>query len=474
MFSGVAWSAIERFSIQFVQFIIGIVLARILTPKEYGVIGILMIFIVISQVFIDSGFTKALIHDQNRTRIKISTVFYFNLLIGVLFYGLLWVGAPWVAKFYDIPSLTLLLRVLALTLIINALGIIPLTLFTIDLNFKFISKANLVGVLISGGVAIYLAKIGWGVWALVWQILIRSTLTTGIILVGSGWRPIWAFSVTKLKQLFAYGSNLLVSSLLNTTVNQFSAIFVGKVMGARDLGFYTRGTQFTDVAFSSIHSILERILLPGLAPIQDNRELLIKSVRRIIKTVVLLCNPLFLLLAVLSEPLIRELLTEKWLPAVPIMQIFCIARFISVPATVNVNLLYVLGRTDLALKQQYVKIIVRIVLLLAALPFGIIYVAFAELTATIIHFFINAYYPGKIMKYGAIAQIKDSRKILLTGVGTAILSYFLMINIPSDLIQLLIIPLFGIAIYLAMLHLLKIPEYLYLRDKTVGFLKGKL
>ena len=471
MFKGVAWSAIERLSMQTVQFIIGIVLARILTPHEYGIIGILYVFIAISQVFIDSGFTKALIQKQDRTEVDISTVFYFNIAIGIFSYIVLWISAPFIQDFYNIQELSLLLKVIALSLVINSLFTVPVTLYTIKLDFKVLTKVNFLAAIISGGAAVYLAYSGFGIWALVAQFLIRSIVTALLIWFRLKWRPSNTFSKESLKQLFSYGSNLLVSSLLNTGVNKSYELVIAKMNSTTDLGYYSRGTQFTDFIFGIISSVLNRVLLPGLATIQDQKEVLVSHVRSIIKMTSLVIIPIFLLLGILAEPIIKVILTDKWLPAVPIMQIFCFARFITTISTVNVNLLYVIGRTDLALKQQYVKIGVRIIFFLLAFKFGIIYIALAELASTIVHFFINTYYPGKIMNYGAVQQIKDMSKLIAVAVIIGFSSYYLMDLIPNNYLKITLIALLTFALYFGLLIFLKVPEYFILLNKLKSFTK---
>ncbi|GGW40903.1 lipopolysaccharide biosynthesis protein [Arenibacter certesii] len=469
MFKGMAWSAIERLSVQAVQFVIGIILARILTPKEYGIIGILLVFIVISNVFIDSGFTKALIQKQKRTEADISTVFWFNILISIICYLLLWISAPFIAEFYDLTDLTLLLRVISFSLIINALFTIPITLLTIDLDFKAISKINLIATIISGIIAVYFAYTGFGVWALVIQIMARSTFTAVLTWFLIKWRPLFVFSKLSIKELFSYGSKLLASSLLNTTVNNFYALFIAKLISTKDLGFYTRGTQFSDMVFGILSAVLDSVLLPGLSTIQDQRELLIKYTRTIIKSTALFTIPIFLFLAILAEPLIKVLLTEKWLPAVPIMQIFCVARLVTVISGININLLYVIGRTDLALRQNYFKIVIRVVAFIIALKYGIYYIALAELISTFIHFFINSYYPGKIMNYGALNQIKDISKIIFISILIVLISFVLMQVIDNEILQLCIIPIIMIFLYISLIRWFKIPEYfqLMIRIKTL-------
>lgn len=472
MFSGMVWSALERISVQSVSFVLTIFLARLLTPTEYGTVALLLVFISFSQVFIDSGFSKALIQKQDRTSEDISTVFIFNILIAAVCYILLWFGAPFVASFYEAPLLEILLKVLSISLIFNSLYAIPLTLYTIKLDFKSIARVNFIATLLSGVVAIYLAFEGFGAWALVWQTIIKSVLTAVLMWYKLSWKPSWVFSKKSFNSLFSFGSKLLISSLLNKLVNNFYAFFIAK-MSTRDLGYYDRGTRFSDIFYATINAVFENVLLPGLATVQDQRDVLVDHTRRIIKMAALMITPLFFGLAVIAEPLIKVLIGEIWLPAVPIMQLICIARLITIVSGINMNLLYVLGRTDLALKQQYLKITVRVILLILALPYGIVYIAMAELVSTSIHFFINTYHPGKIMQYGAANQLSDMKSILFAGLVMSIVGYFSMYLVSNDILKLVIAITSSALTYYGLVVLFKIEEMNLLKSKLTGLIRAK-
>lgn len=462
MFKGVLWSALDKLSTQVIQFILGIVLARLLTPKEYGTVGLLLVFIAISRVFIDSGFTKALIQDQNRTKSDISTVFLFNIAISIISYFILWISAPFIADFYDLDILSILLRVLSISLILNALYTVPLTLISITLDFKTISKINFVSTLVSGLIAVYMAYHGYGVWSLVFQTLINSMITVIMVWIFNSWRPSLIFSKSSFKKLFSYGSNLLVSSIMERVVSDLSSLLIGKYLSTKNLGFYTRGTQFANFFSSSIGAILDRVLLPGLSTVQHDMTALVGYVKKILRINSLVTIPIFFGLFILSEPIIKVLLTEKWIMAVPIMQIFCIARLITLLCGINLNLLYVIGRTDLALRQQYFKIAIRVILIVLSIKFGIVYIALAELVSTTIHYFINSYYPGKLMRYGAFQQLKDISPFFFSGIVMSVVVYLVMVYIENDILKLIIGPLIGIPTYLLMIKIMKIEEIKFL------------
>ncbi len=471
VFGAMAWSGIERILLQGIQFVLGIILARILSPDEYGTMAILLVFIVLSRVFINSGFSKALIQKIDRDENDKSTVFLFNIAISLVCYFILWVTSNAISEFYEIPELVPLFKVLGISLIINALYAVPRTLFTIDLNFKLITKINLTAVILAGILAIYLAKTGFGVWALVYQVIARSTITCLITWAIVKWKPNWRFSKSSFKQLFDYGSKLLVSSLLATLFTRLNALLIGKFMGASDLGYYSRGSQFSDVLYNTFSPAINGVLLPGLAPLQDQPEVLTKHASTIIKTTTLITLPFFMIITVLAEPIILVLLTDKWAPAIPIMQLFGMARLVTVIGGINMNLLYIVGRTDLVLRQQYVCIAIRVALVVAALPFGVIYVALAELLSSTIHYFINAYFPGKLLGYGGLKQLRDVMRILLCGLIMAVFLGLFLYFFESKLLQIIAGPIVCLGIYILMAYLFKIKELKLLLDKAKQFVK---
>lgn len=472
LFQGTVWSSLEKLSVQVVSFALGVILARLLTPEEYGTFGLLLVFISISQVFIDSGFSQALIQRQERTDKDISTVFLFNILVALACYAILYVAAPSISYFYEVPKLTPLLRVLAISLLLNALFTIPLTLLTIALDFKSIAKVTLVTTILSGALAIYCAYLGMGEWALVIQTISKGAFMTIFLWLGTQWKPMFIFSKKSFNTLFSFGSKLLVSSLLSSLLSNLNSILIGKYIGTKSLGFYTRGTQFADIVYSILNASLNSVLLPSLSVIQQNTKELIGITRTILKTTALVTVPLFLGLALLSEPIVLILLSDKWRMAIPIMQIFCIARLITILVGISSNVLYAVGRTDLTLKQEYVKIAVRIIFLLIALPHGIYWIAVAELSATSIHYFINTYYPGKLFNYGAIAQLRDISKIILAGITMFILGFICKYLIINTYVQLLVVIPVCAFVYYYLLVFLKVNELNMLRSKILSLLKN--
>lgn len=469
------WSSIEKISIQIIQFIIGIILARLLSPSDYGIIGILLVFISFMQVFIDSGFSKALIQKQNRTETDYSTVFFINCLISVFCYISLWISAPIVADFYNNYEIINYTRAIGLVLFFNALYAVPNTLCTIDFNFKALAKINFFANLVSGIVAILMAYYGYGIWALIWQQGIRAVLLVILSWLMLRWKPLFVFSKESIGGLFAFGSKLLYASLLGVIVNNFTNLFIAKLSSSKDLGYFTRGTQFTDVIYGTTSSVLDSVLLPVFSESQNDLPLLVSYFKTFIRSVAIIVLPIFFLLAFSSEPLVLLVLTEKWLPVVPIMQIFCFARLITIIAGLNITVLYAIGRSDLVLKQQLIKMIIRVIFLALALKFGIIYIAVAELLSTIIHFFINTYYPGKIMKINACSQLKELLPIAFAGSVMVLVVWGATYFVPNNLlmIKLVSIGIIGFSSYLGMIRMLKIEEQQLLWSKAKQFLVRK-
>lgn len=470
---GLVWSSFEKLSVQIIQFIIGIILARLLTPSEYGIIGVLLVFIAFMQIFIDSGFSKALIQKQDRSEIDYSTVFFINGLISIVCYVLLWFSVPWIADFYKNPELINYTRVIGFVLFFYALFAIPNTILTIRLDFKVLAKINFFGNLISGVIAILMAYYGYGVWALIWQQLIRAILLVLLSWLFVRWKPLLVFSKESIKRLFAFGSKLLYASILGMIINNFTNLFIAKLSSTKDLGYYTRGAQFADVVYGTTSSVLDSVLLPVFSKSQNDLPLLVSYFKTFIRSVSLLIVPIFFLLAFVSKPLVLLLLTEKWLPVVPIMQIFCFARLITIIAGLNITVLYAIGRSDLVLKQQVIKIIIRVIFLALALKFGIIYIAIAELLSTIVHFFINTYYPGKIMKINAVVQLKEMLPIALAGGVMMLAVWCANCFVPNDwwILQIIISVAIGLISYFWMIKIFKVQEYQFLWSKVKELVK---
>ena len=455
---GFVWNSIEKFAVQGIQFIIGIILARILMPSDYGLIGMLAIFIAISQWFIDSGFSTALIQKKNRSEIDFSTVFYFNIVVSILFYLILYFCSPLIADFYNQPKLVDLTKVLSLNIIISSFSIIQTTKFTINLDFKSITISNFIAVIISGSVGVTMAYVGFGVWALVWQSIIRVSILAIILWVISKWKPGLVFSMESFRNLFKFGSKLLAAGMIATILRNIYSIIIGKYFAAQELGYFTRAKGFTDLTSLTVTSILSKVSFPVLAEMQDDKKMLVSTYKRLIRMTSFVIFPLMALLAVIAEPFIRVLLTEKWIGVVPLLQLLCLARVLTPISTLNMNILNVIGRSDLFLKLDVIKVPIILGPLLIAIPFGVKAVVIGHVISSVISYLLNTYYPSKFYQYGAINQIKDIRMILLATLIMTIVVGIVGSSIDHDIIRLLVsIALAGIVYFIAS-YLLRIEE----------------
>lgn len=405
-FKGVVWSAIERFSTQGVQFLFGILLARLLTPNDYGMIAMLAIFMAVSQTFIDSGFGNALIRKPDRNEADKATVFFFNIFMAAACYGVIFLAAPFAAQFYGMPQLSDILRILAINLIIQAFGAIQRLNLTIDLNFKTLAKVSLIGAIIGGTAGLVCAYNGLGVWSLVVQQMATTSSSVVLFWVLVRWRPKSFFNKDSFKNMFGFGSKLLLSGLLNTLYNNIYDLIIGKVFAAATLGNYSRATHFADFPSSNITGIFQRVTFPVLSKIQDDKEKLRIGYLKFLDLATLAIFPLMVGLAALSKPFILLILSEKWAGAILILQIICIAKMWFPVHAINLNILQVLGRSDLFLKLEVIKKIVGIAILCITLPHGIIAMCFGQWVSTCIALVINTYYSGKLLNAGFSTQLK--------------------------------------------------------------------
>ena len=454
--SGVMWSAIERFSLQGVQFVMQLVMARLLLPSDYGMIAMLTIFLQIAQAFIDSGFTNALIQKKDRTEVDYSTVFYFNIIIALLFYCILFVSAPLIAKFYNMPDLILVMRVMALSLIILSFSAVHKTKLTIEINFKIQSKITLIAAGISGIIGVGIAYWGYGVWALVYQSILNAMLTTILFNCFYRWKPLKTFSMKSFKRLFSFGSKLLVSGLIHTVYYNLYGIVIGKRFSAAELGYYTRAEQFAILPSYNLSAIITRVTFPILSSIQDDNERLASTYRKYIRLSSYLIFPLMVGLASLANPLVDLFLTEKWNGTVALLQILCFDWMFDHLSGINLNLLYVKGRSDLALRLEIIKKIIAITILLASIPLGIIGMCLGRVLYSLIATYANTYYTNSLIGLSFRTQLKDIIPYLILSLAMGGVVYATTYLGLSNIIQLIIGITIGILFYISISYIFKI------------------
>lgn len=404
---GVGWSFAERFSVQGVQFLLDLIIARILTTDDYGLIGMLAIFMSISQVFIDGGFSSALIQKKDRSEDDYSTVFYINLGISVLMYLLLYFCAPYIASFYNQPILTPITRVYSLNLIIYALSAVNKVKLTVNVDFKTQSKISFGAAILSGIVGVFCAVIGLGVWALVVQMILCAVLNVILSFYYVRWWPKLIFSIQSFKNLFSFGSKLLIATLISSVYSNLYNLAIGKKFSSSDLGLYTRGDRFAKFPSVNIANILSRVSFPVLSQIQDDDDRLVNAYSKYIKMSAFVVFPLILGLCGVAKPLVHVLLTDKWLGCVPMLQILCFAYVWDCIILVNLNLLNVKGRSDLVLRLEVMKKSIAFVILFISLFFGLKIICLGRAVYSLIAFYLNTIYTKKILNYGFRSQFKQ-------------------------------------------------------------------
>jgi O-antigen/teichoic acid export membrane protein len=458
---GIIWSFSDSIGKHFIQLLIQIVLARLLLPEDFGVIGMVTIFIAISQVFIDSGFTNGLIREKDPTQDDYSTIFFFNLIIAILLYLVLFVSASLISEFYQKPELVSIIRVLSLILIINAFGLVQRTMLTKSINFKSQMKVNLISSTISGAIGIIFALVGLGVWSLVIRTLVMQLIQAVLLSLSNRWTPSLVFSTSSFKRLFSFGWKLLLSSLISKLYDNIYYLIIGRVFSATDLGLYTNAEKLKDTAADSITSSIQNVSYPVLSNIQNDDERLKRGYRKIIKNSVFITFPVMLGLVVIAHPLFNTLLGEAWKLSIPYFQILCLGGMLYPLHAINLNILQVKGRSDLFLKAGIYKKIIGFISIgiVWFLNMGIIGLLWAVVVNSYIAYFINAFYSKKLISYPILEQIKDIKTTYIIagimGLVTYSLNYILQI---SDLIMLIIQISVGIAVYILLSLIFKVEE----------------
>ncbi|WP_374175444.1 lipopolysaccharide biosynthesis protein [Flavobacterium tructae] len=455
---GVVWSAIDKFAVQFGQFIVGIILARILLPEDFGIIGMLTIFMILSQIFVESGLGTGLIQRQDRTDLDFSTVFVFNLAVSSFFYALLFFSAPYIASFFKQPQLIDLLRVLGLILFLNAFAIVQRTKLTIAIDFKSIAKSNVIGMITGGLCGVFAAINGYGVWALVIQMLIGTFSTSLSLWFLSNWIPSIVFSKKSFRSLFGYSSKLLLVGLYAQTLNNMYNICLGKFYPAASLGYYTRAKSFADISAGTVVSVLQQVTFPVLAMIQQDKDKLLSVYSRMIRMSAFLIMPMMTLIALLAKPIVVLILTEKWNSLIPLLQWIVFSRVFLPMSSLNLNLLSAIGRSDLFLKIDLSKLPLTLLAMVITIPLGVKAMIIGHVVTSAVFFGINTYLPGKLYGYGLRSQLKDMFPFFMATFGMAILVFAMTCFVDNLILQLFFGVVLGGVAYLLISYLLKLEE----------------
>lgn len=452
---GTVWSTIERFSVQGVTFVVMIIMARLLDPTDYGLVGMLTIFIAISQALVDSGFSQALIRKQKRTQTDNSTVFYFNIAVGLILYLILFFAAPAIARFYSQPLLVPLTRVIGLSVLINSFVVVQRALFTVQIDFKTQAKASMSAALVSGAVGIYMAYTGFGVWSIAAQQIVNLLVNVSLLWVMSSWRPSWAYSWKSFREFFSFGSRLAASSILDCIYNNLYLIVIGKVFNASDLGYYTRANQFASFPSSNLTGILQRVTFPVLCKIQNDDQHLRDIYIKFLRIAAFVIFPLMISLAAIAKPLVLVLLNQKWEFAAVLLQILCLSMMWFPIHAINLNLLQVKGRSDLFLRLEVIKKGVGVAILCATIPFGLIVMCWGLVLYSLLALIINTHFTGKLINVGFFRQMGDIFPILLYSLVMGAAEWGVTLLIPGNLLKVVVGMTVGVLTYLLLAKLTK-------------------
>lgn len=471
--SNFIWRFAERCGAQLVTFIVSIVLARILSPEEYGQIALITVFTTIMQVFVDSGLGLALIQKKDADELDFSSVFYFNFVVCLISYAFMFAAAPYIAAFYEDTSLTPIVRAISLTIVISGVKGIQQSYVSRNMLFKLFFFSTLGGTIISAFLGIGLAYAGFGVWAIVAQQLSNTAIDTLILWINVKWRPKKMFSWDRLKSLLSFGWKMLVSSLLDTVYNNIRSLIIGKMYSSADLAYYNQGKQFPHVIVNNINSSIDSVLLPSMSSAQDDSTRVKSMTRRSIKTSTYIMAPMMMGLAFCAEPIVRLVLTDKWLPCVPFLRIFCITYMFYPIHTANLNAIKAMGRSDYFLKLEIAKKVVGMTLLASTMWFGVMAMAYSLLVGTVTGMIINSWPNKKLLDYSYFEQMKD----ILPGIAIAFVmgcgvKVVELLHASAAVTLMIQIPL-GAVIYIGASALFHLESFEYLVEIGKSTLKKK-
>lgn len=465
------WRFAERCGAQLVTFIVSIVLARILAPEDYGTIALVTVFTTIMQVFVDSGLGIALIQKKDADDLDFSSVFYFNFAVCIVLYALMFLAAPYIAKFYDDNTLVPIVRVISLTIVISGVKGIQQSYVSRNMLFKRFFYATLGGTIFSAFLGIGMAYAGFGVWAIVAQQLSNTAIDTLILWITVKWRPKKMFSWERLTNLLKFGWKLLASSLLDTVYNNLRNLIIGKIYSSSDLAYYNQGDKFPKLIVANINTSIDSVLLPTMSQAQDDRERVKMMTRRAIKTSTYVMAPLMMGLVFCAVPIVKLVLTDKWLPCVFFLRVFCITYMFWPIHTANLNAINAMGRSDLFLKLEVIKKVVGMILLFSTMWLSVKAMAYSLLISSVCSQIINSWPNRKLLHYGYLEQLKDILPGILLAIGMGVCVYFIgELPVPYEI--LLVIQIFaGGMIYIAGSIIFKLDSFEYIWGIVKSYLK---
>lgn len=469
---GVGWSAADAFLGQGVTFIVGLVLARLLSPDEYGLIGICLIFTTVLNGIVDSGFSNALIRKKDVTDEDYNTMFITNMAISIVLYVLLFICAPFVSDFFHREELTALVRATGLILFFNALSITQVTILTKEINFKTKTKASFVSAIISGVIGIVMAFIGFGVWALVAQQLSKQLFYTLCLWILNKWCPKFAFYRNSFKYMWGFGWKLLASGILNNIWNQLYQVVVGRYYTPSTLGHYTRANEYASIFSQNITSIVQRVSYPVLAEIQDEKSRMKAAYRKVIKMTMFITAISMIFVGAVAEPLILCLIGPKWHEAASYLPFICMTMSFFPLHAINLNMLQIQGRSDIFLYLELIKKIISIFPIIVGIFVDIYWMLLSSIFIGIISFFLNSWYSGKSIGYSSWRQIKDVTPIYLMAFSIGLSVYYLKYLPFESIFVLLIQIVVGLIVFIAINEYCKLSEYKEFKSIILKIIKN--
>lgn len=471
---GLFWSFADHFAGQLVTFVVGIVLARLLTPEEFGLVGMLTIFIALSQSVVNSGFSQALIRKKDCTPDDYSTVFLFNLVAAAVLYAAMFLGSGAIAAYFEEPQLQPLVKVLGLGVVINALAMVQRTTLTKRIDFRLQTQISLVSSVTAGVLGITLAYLGYGVWSLVWRTVAAYAIAAVLLWMWNRWRPTWRFSGESFRELYGFGSKLFVSGLIDTFFQNIYYVVIGKYFSAQDLGYFTRAQMFKNLPSQNINSVIARVSFPVMASIQDERERLRAGYRRLIMATMLITFVLMLGMAAVAEPLVVSLIGDVWRPAVVYLQLLCFVGMFYPLHALNLNMLNVQGRSDLFLRLEILKRVLTVPTILIGIWYGITAMIWGMIATSVIGYYLNSYWSGRFVGYSMAEQVRDIAPSFGVAALAGLAAYGSGFVLPeNELLRLLVQTAVGAAAAWALCEAFRIDAYVYIKDIVQQKLKRK-
>lgn len=471
--SGLSWNFAGTFVEKIIGFIVGIILARLLTPQEYGLVGMVTIFIILTQPFINSGFSQALIRKPNCTQDDFSTVFYFNLIVGLVIYAILFFAAPYISLFFKEPQLTEITRIIGLIVIIDAATLIQTTILTKKINFKRQTQIRIISLTISGSIGIYLALKGFGVWSLVYKSIAQHAIRSALLWFWNRWKPLWVFSLESFKDLFAFGSNLLFTGLLDKIYYNIYNLVIAKFFSARELGLYTRADMFKSMASSDVTEIINVVAFPVLSDMQNDPGRLSVNYKRILNTTFFITLTLLTMIAASAESLILALIGEKWIDSVSYLRLLCFVGMFYPFIAMSRTLFYIHGKGRLILKLAVVTKLMTIPAIIVGVFFGIKPMIISMILVAAAESFLRTYYSNKLIDYSFRHQLKDIAPILsivlIMGSSLILLDRLL---ISSAILKFSLQVLCGVILTLGLSEVLRLKEFLLIKEMVIYSLRS--